>query len=148
MIVHLSLSSEFDRLSRNMSDFVGRVLREKSALMNVYDGTWRPSIDIFETEDQILIIVELSGVKQDEMKIEMDGDLLRIGGRRRDPQDLHRTNLKKCHQMEIDYGPFERLVRISLPIDRDKIGATCQDGFLKIMLPKKERKLAQSIEIL
>jgi HSP20 family protein len=148
MKIRIGASKDLDRLSRQMSDFVERVLREKSTLMNAFDGTWRPSIDIFETEDRIIVIVDLAGVSREEMKIEHEGDLLRIAGRRRDPQDLHQHDLKKCHQMEIDYGPFERLVRISIPIDRDAIEAKYEGGFLKVLLPKKESGLAQTIEIL
>ncbi len=148
MKIRIGAGKELDRLSRQMGEFVERVLREKSTLMNAFDGTWRPSVDIFETEDRVIVIVDLAGVSRTEMKIEHEGDLLRIAGHRRDPQDLHQHDLRKCHQMEIDYGPFERLVRISIPIDRDGIEAKYDGGFLKILLPKKERRLAQTIEIL
>ena len=50
--------------------------------------------------------------------------------------------------MEIDYGPFERLVRISGPIDREKTEARCENGFLKILLSKEKKELAQRIEII
>ena len=148
MKIRLSGKSDLDRLSHHMSDFVERALHEKSALMNVYDGTWRPSIDVFETEESILVIVDLAGVSRDEITIEQDGEVLRIAGRRRDPEDLHTADLKRCHQMEIDYGPFERLVRISGPIDREKTEARCENGFLKILLSKEKKELAQRIEII
>jgi len=139
---------EIDRLSRQMNALVGRVLREKSALMSAYDGTWRPSIDIFETEETILVIVDLAGVSRDEIAIEHEGELLRITGSRREPHSLYRADLKRCHQMEIDYGPFERVIRIAGPLDSEGIKATHENGFLKIMLPKKDRGLAKRIDIL
>ncbi len=148
MKIRLSGKSDLDRLSRHMSEFVARALHEKSALMNVYDGAWRPSIDVFETEESILVIVDLAGVSREEITITQEGELLRIAGCRRDPQDLHTADLKRCHQMEIDYGPFERLVRISGPVDREKTEARCENGFLRILLSKKEKALARRIEII
>ncbi len=139
---------EIDILSRGMNDLAGRVLREKSALMSAYDGAWRPSIDVFETEETILVIVELAGVNRDEMTIEQEGELLRIAGRRRDAHTLYRASLKRCHQMEIDYGPFERVIRVTAPVDRERIEAVHQNGILKIILPKREKALARRIDIL
>ena len=148
MKIRLSGKSDLDRLSRHMSEFAARALHEKSALMNVYDGTWRPSIDVFETEESILVIVDLAGVSREEITIEQEGELLRIAGRRRGPQELHTADLKRCHQMEIDYGPFERLVRIGGPVDHEKTEARHENGFLKILVPKKKSELAQRIEII
>ncbi|MDP3936642.1 MAG: Hsp20/alpha crystallin family protein [Deltaproteobacteria bacterium] len=139
---------EIDSPSLGMHHLAGWVLREKSALMSAYDGAWRPSIDVFESEESILVIVELAGVNRDEMTIEHEGELLRIAGRRRDPHTLYRAGLKRCHQMEIDYGPFERVIRVTAPVDRERIEAVHENGFLKIILPKKEKDLARRIDIL
>ncbi len=142
------MSRDIERLGRQMSDFVEQVLRGKSALMNVYAGAWRPSIDLYESGDAILVIVDLAGVRREEITIEMEGERLRIAGRRREPAEAHGEDLKKCHQMEVDYGPFERVLLVSVPIDRDLIDARYEEGFLKIRLPKKHQELARKIEIL
>ena len=136
------------RLGREMSAFVERVLREKSTLMNVYEGAWRPSIDILETDDRILVIVDLAGVRREDITIEMEGETLRIAGRRLDPSEAHAPGVRKCHQVEIDYGPFERLILVSVPIESSKIDARYEEGFLKITIPKREPGLARRIEIL
>jgi HSP20 family protein len=142
------MAKDLERLGRQMSAFVERVLREKSTLMNVYEGTWRPSIDILETEDRILVIVDLAGVSRKDIAIEMHGERLRIAGFRSDPSEEHQEDVRRCHQVEIDYGPFERQLLISVPIDVEHIEARYEDGFLKIALPKKEKELARKIEIL
>ena len=143
-----TVGKDLERLGREMGAFVERVLREKSTLMNVYEGAWRPSIDILETEDRILVIVELAGVRREDISIEMEGEKLRIAGRRPDPSEAHDPAVRKCHQVEIDYGPFERLILISVPIESSKIDARYDEGFLKITLPKREPGLARRIEIL
>ena len=143
-----TVGEDLERLGRGMSAFVERVLREKSTLMNVYEGAWRPSIDILETDEWILVIVDLAGVRREDIAIEMEGEKLRIAGRRMDPSEAHAPGVRKCHQVEIDYGPFERLLLISMPIDSSKIEARYDDGFLKITLPKREPGLARRIEII
>ncbi len=143
-----TVGKDLERLGRGMSAFVERVLREKSTLMNVYEGAWRPSIDILETDERILVIVDLAGVSREDIAIEMEGEKLRIAGSRVDPSEAHAPGVRKCHQVEIDYGPFERLLLISVPIDSSKIEARYDDGFLKITLPKREPGLARRIEII
>ena len=143
-----TVEKDLERLGREMNSFVERVLREKSALMNVYEGTWRPSIDILETDDRIFVIVDLAGVRREDITIEMEGERLRIAGRRPDPSEAHSPSVRKCHQVEIDYGPFERRLLISVPIEASKIEARYEEGFLKIVLPKREPGLARKIEIL
>ena len=137
-----------EQLGRQMSEFIEQVLRGKSALMNVYAGTWRPSINLYESEENILVIVDLAGVSRDEIAIELKGERLRIAGQRREQADAHGEAWRKCHQMEIDDGPFERVLLLSVPIDQDRIEARYEEGFLKIRLPKKQRELARKIEIL
>jgi HSP20 family protein len=148
MRTHGAMPRDIERLGRRMSDFLEQVLRGKSALMNVSAGAWRPSIDLYESEDAILVLVDLAGVRRGEIAIELEGERLRIAGRRREPAEARGGDLKKCHQMEIDYGPFERVLLVSVPIDRDQIDARYEEGFLKIRLLKKQRELAHKIEIL
>jgi HSP20 family protein len=148
MRIHGTMPRDIERLGHRMSEFLEQVLRGKSALMNVSAGAWRPSIDLYESEETIFILVDLAGVRPEEISIELEGERLRIAGRRRVPAETHGADLKRCHQMEIDYGPFERVLLVSVPIDRDQIDARYEEGFLRIRLLKKQRELAHKIEIL
>jgi len=78
-------------------------------------------------------VVEVAGMKKNEINVTMDRDILTVSGNRIE-NIPHKTRLV---QMEINYGKFQRKVKIFIPIDRDKISATYEDGFLKITLPKK-----------
>ena len=101
---------------------------------------WQPPIDIHETEDAVLVKVELAGVKADDLQVSLSPDdrLLQISGSRSESA-RDREGRSRCHQMEIYFGPFERAVGLpsGLRLDRDAIKATYKEGFLLVTLPKK-----------
>ena len=92
-----------------------------------------PALDIFETGSAVIIRVELPGVSSEDIRVNTDADLIRIGGVRRTPEGL---DVAKLHQMEIAFGPFHREIKISVPFDQDRVSAHLVDGFLSISLPK------------
>jgi len=91
-------------------------------------------VDVFETADAVIVRAELPGVRGPDIRVSVDGEILRIGGVRRVPSDVA---VRRLHQMEIAFGPFEREVRISIPFDRKQVSAHLEDGFLSVMLPKQ-----------
>jgi len=95
---------------------------------------WQPDIDVFETERQIVVRVELAGVRSQDLRVTVDGNLLRISGVRA-PEDA--AQVKRLHQMEIASGPFERRVRVPVAFERDRVSAHLSDGFLTISLLKR-----------
>jgi len=76
---------------------------------------------------------EIPGVCGEDIRVNVDGSLLRISGVRRVPQN---PDIRRLHQMEIAFGPFEREVRISIPFETDRVSAHLEDGFLSVTLPK------------
>jgi len=77
--------------------------------------------------------VEISGVRGEDLRVNVDGDLVRVSGARRVPVE---AEVRRLHQMEIAFGPFERAVRIAIPFDREGVSAHLEDGFLLVTLPK------------
>jgi HSP20 family protein len=98
---------------------------------NQSGSVWRPPTDVYETEDSIVVVMEVAGMQGADIQVTYDDRVLYIRGHRR------RTgNAKAFHQMEISYGEFMSGVRITAAIDPSAIEATYADGFLKIQLPK------------
>ncbi len=92
---------------------------------------WRPPTDVLETDDAIVVVVEIAGMRGLNISVIFERQILSIRGTRPD------TNVcKTYHQMEIDYGEFASEVQVPLRIDSEKIEATYSDGFLKVVLPK------------
>lgn len=98
---------------------------------------WTPSTDILETEDAVVILMDLAGLAKEAIKIVREGDLLQISGVRARKQV---PGVKRFHRMEIDYGPFQKLFRVPPDLDLDTIKAEHKDGLLEILLPKKARQ--------
>jgi HSP20 family protein len=94
---------------------------------------WRPATDVFETDLEFVVVVELAGMRGVEMSVTLDEQLLRIRGTR--PES---TGTRAYHQMEINYGDFVLEVRLPVPVDRDRIDASYTDGFLRVLLPKAQ----------
>jgi HSP20 family protein len=98
---------------------------------------WQPDVDVFETETALVVRVELAGVHSRDLRVGVDGNELRISGRR-GVQEAH--EVQHLHQMEIASGPFERRLRIPVAFDRERVTAHLADGILTIQLPKRARR--------
>ena len=107
---------------------------------------WHPPTDIFETKNSVLIRMEIAGLSLDAVRIELDGRVLRIYGKREEMPVLQK---RRMYRMEIEYGEFEQFVRFSIPVDRDAIRADYKQGFLTVEVPKQSSKRGkeQKIEI-
>lgn len=101
------------------------------------EKAWRPFTDVRETDNDILITVELAGANKNDITINYHSQQLTIRGTRQEPEG---RNTLSYHQMEINYGQFERIIYISEEVDSDHIKASYKDGFLTIEIPKKQKK--------
>jgi HSP20 family protein len=97
---------------------------------------FRPAVDVYrsETPPVVIVVVELAGIDPDAIELFLTDGLLVIRGVRRRQAGDHRI----VH-MEVDYGPFERRVLISDPVDADAVETTYSQGFLLVTLPIAER---------
>ena len=93
--------------------------------------TWCPPTDVYETDDCVIVKVEIPGMAEGHFAISLEGSKLTINGIRRDP-----AAKLSYQQMEILYGHFETHVHLRQAIDEDGIEATYQQGFLVVRLPK------------
>jgi HSP20 family protein len=99
-------------------------------------GGLMPKVDVSETERDIQIVAELPGLKQEDVELNLENDLLTLRGEAgsvRDEKD------KQYHLTERSYGRFERSFRLPETVDRDKISASYENGLLTVTLPKSER---------
>lgn len=98
----------------------------------VRSSLWRPPTDIFETEESFIIKVEIAGMRDDDIEVAVENNLLLISGNRSDMPEQRAY----YHQMEIQSGKFEITAEIPVPVDVEQAGAVYKDGFLTITLPK------------
>jgi HSP20 family protein len=92
---------------------------------------WRPPTDVFETEEAIIVRVEIAGMREADFAINLVDRSLVIRGARQDIQER-----RSYHQMEIPFGEFSTEIDLQVPIASDNIEAVYRDGFLRVTLPK------------
>jgi HSP20 family molecular chaperone IbpA len=94
---------------------------------------WDPPADVYETETAFIVRVEAGGMHKNDFEIKLVEDSLHIRGCRMETETCEKMRM---HQMELNYGPFEKVIHNIPPVQIDRIQATYADGFLVITLPK------------
>ncbi len=107
-------------------------------------GSWVPPVDIYETENEIVIKAEVPGVSQGDVEIKVEDDTLIIRGEKKFERDMEKETY---HRAERVYGKFQRTFILPKSIEKDKIKATLKHGVLTIILPKKEEVKPKEISI-
>ncbi len=128
---------DFQRLGERVDDFFDRVFGLASTPRYGLQQTWRPNLDVYRLADGIAVVAELPGVDEADLKVVAEHGRLRIAGNRRavtvgpgaDPL-----------QLEIDYGPFERIVALPAGADTEQITAQCRAGLLTVHVPVREQQ--------
>ena len=130
-----------DRINRIFNDSFGRS-RDPDDEVSLYD--WRPSVDIYETSDGIVLKVELPGVNKDDVSVEVKDNVLTLRGERLlDPEikDEH------YYRKERSFGKFNRSFSLQEPIKPDLIKAGFKDGVLTVKVPRSEEEKPKQITV-
>ena len=127
---------EFKQLERQM----GRMLRSSSLSRMVptivSSGGWQPAVDVYETTDDIIVLMDTAGIDMDNMTVTAEKNSITVQGRRSLPK---RGNVCCIHQLEIEMGYFKRTITFPVSV---QVGATtfsCQNGILEIKMPKEAK---------
>ncbi len=121
---------------------------QKRAILFISDLAFAPPTDVWETEKEVVVMMEIANVSPDEIRLQYDDGYLIVEGQRPEPTLLSRARIIKFHKKEIDYGEFRVRIKMNSRINQDKIKATYQDGMLTIILPKdSHNKIAVRVEI-
>jgi HSP20 family protein len=97
-------------------------------------GVWMPAADTYETDDAVILQVELPGFSKDEFSLEIGQNTLTLQGERRQEAEVKGEGY---HCRERAYGRFERSFILPATVDQDRVQATYKDGVLEVRLPKR-----------
>lgn len=111
---------------------------------SVFSGTWIPPVDIYETEEEMVMKAEIPGMKKEDITIEVKDNILTLKGERKIQKNVKEENY---HRLERNYGRFQRYFNLPFEVETDKIQAIYKDGVLEVTLPKAERIKPTQIEI-
>ena len=103
--------------------------------------TWLPPVDVRETEEHYLILVDLPGIEPDTVMVEIEDNVLTISGER--PQDESGTLFRR----ERPYGEFQRSLRLPEGCDVDNVVADFRNGVLELRVPKPVERRPRKIAI-
>ena len=106
--------------------------------------SWKPSVDIVETADCVVVIVDIAGMDSKDIDVLTDGKVLKISGVRR---GIFHPGQKKFHMLEIQVGSFSRELKLPALVESENHSATYENGLLKIEFRKRSSEEVKKIEI-
>ncbi len=93
---------------------------------------WKPRCDVYETADALIVHVDIAGMSAGDFQVEVQDGVLLIAGER----TARGEGKRHYHSMEVQVGPFERRLRLPVPVDPRSMRATYESGFLEVHLAK------------
>lgn len=106
--------------------------------------TWMPLCDIYETDKELVLKLELPDMKKEDVYVTVDNNLLTLRGERKFDEKIERENF---HRIERHYGEFLRTFTLPTFVEGDKIFAEFKDGLLTVTLPKNTAAIPKQIEV-
>lgn len=137
---------------RNISTLQGRI---NSLFDESFPGTamgreelgacaWRPNVDIYETETDIVVKAELPGVAKEDISVEVKDSILTLKGERRIDT---RVDEDRYYRREICFGTFHRAFSLQTQVDPESIKARFKGGVLEIEIPKQEQEKPKQVAV-
>jgi len=130
-----------EKMNRLFEDAVTARGEEKDMI----SSTWAPSVDIYETENALVLTAEVPGVDEDNIEIKIEDNTLSLKGERKFEKETKEENY---HRIERSYGSFFRSFTIPRQVDQEKIKAEHDYGVLRITMPKKPESKPKKVKIL
>jgi len=136
-----AMQQGLDRIfSETLPRAFGRPLAEQEPGVRV----WAPAVDIFETDKNVVLKVELAGVDPNDVEVRVENNTLYLTGQRKAETEVKE---QKYHHMERLVGRFARSFTLPGTVDGQKVAAEYHDGILTLTLPKKEEAKPKTIKI-
>jgi HSP20 family protein len=105
---------------------------------------WTPAIDVVRDKDKIVVRADMPGIKPDEIKIEVQDDILTVSGEHEESKE---EKDEKFVRRERRYGSFMRSIALPAGVDPDKIAATSKNGVLEVTVPMPQETKKKAVEI-
>jgi len=129
------------RINRIFADTLFPVTKVDEALCKF---NWNPAVDIYDTENSIVINAELPGIEKKDLTVDVNGRILTLKGERSVDNEVKE---EKYYRRERAYGKFERSFTLPADTDPEKIKADFKDGILKVEVPKPEKAAPRKIPV-
>jgi HSP20 family protein len=124
------------QLQRDMSRLLDDVARTTEGRGD-RGGVHAPRMDVRETEKEFRVSVELPGVSENDVEVDVDEDMLTVRAEKKEEREVERADQ---HVTERLFGVFQRSIRLPEPVDAQAVKAALENGVLQIVVPKSERQ--------
>ncbi len=137
------LFANFERMRREMDELFGDVFDRRLAPSR--RGGFSPAVDVYYTADppRAVVRADLAGIDPGEIELQIRGRELVLAGNRRPEGGQERV----YQQLEIQHGPFRRVVSLGADVDAEAASAAYEDGMLIVELPLAPPKRPRSVPI-
>ncbi len=130
-----------EKMNRLFEDAVTARGQERDMI----SSTWTPSVDIYETGNEIVLTAEVPGIDEKDIDIKIENNTLSIQGERKFEKETKEENY---HRIERSYGTFFRSFTIPHNVNQDKIEAEHEGGVLRVVMPKKPESKPKKVKVL
>ena len=108
------------------------------------ERAWTPAIDVVREDDHLVLRADLPGIKPEEVKIEVEDDILTVSGEHRESTvEKHRNYVRR----ERRYGSFSRSMALPVGVDAGKIKAKTHDGVVEVTIPLPKEATKETVNI-
>ena len=131
-----NLRDELDRLFGEPLTVLARASKQLSS--------WTPALDVHEDKDNLVVTVEVPGMKKEDINVSLHEGVLNISGERKSENKFEDSEVYRSERV---FGRFQRTLTLSAPVAVDKIHAQYKDGLLTVTLPKAEEAKPKQIDV-
>lgn len=110
----------------------------------VREGLWHPTVDIFNCGDNLVVELELPGIKEGDISVSVEQDHLVVTGSRSQTGEQKEGDR---YYAERSYGEFHRVIHLPVGVDADKVTASLKDGLLTVTLPKQKKESGRKVKV-
>jgi HSP20 family protein len=111
---------------------------------NGQSSNWLPAVDVWETENELVLSFDLPGIPEDKITVELDDSVLTVSGERERTQE-HTS--ERFYRFERRFGTFSRSVTLPVGVTESDITANYRDGVLEVRVPKPEEQKPKRIQV-
>ena len=106
---------------------------------------WTPPIDVVREDDHLVLRADLPGIKPEEVKIEVEDDILTVSGEHRESKEEKDENYVR---RERRYGSFSRSMALPEGVDAKRITATTHDGVIELTIPLPKEAKKEPVKVI
>ena len=127
-----------------LEDLRCRIDRMFTDMENGEARRWNLALDVIERDDKYVLRANIPGIKPDEVKIEVEDDVLTVSGEHEESEEERKANYVR---RERRYGSFSRSVTLPKGVTADEVEARIQDGVVEVSIPKPQKEERKAVTI-